>query len=90
MISNSCGSVASAPAQVTFVTGACCLPTGTCTQDLQYPCLALEGTFSGPGTLCATSCGNACYPNCDASTINPTLNVNDFTCFLNKFAAGCP
>lgn len=29
-----------------------------------------------------------CYANCDASTISPTLTVNDFLCFLNKFAAG--
>jgi hypothetical protein len=29
-----------------------------------------------------------CYANCDGSTIAPTLNVNDFTCFLNRFAAG--
>ncbi len=26
--------------------------------------------------------------NCDGSTAAPVLNVNDFTCFLNKFAAG--
>ncbi len=88
VISNSCGSIASDPALVTFVTGACCLPSGTCTQDFQYTCLAAGGTFSGPGTLCATSCGNACYANCDGSTIAPTLNVNDFTCFLNNYAAG--
>ena len=30
-----------------------------------------------------------CYPNCDLSTATPILNVNDFQCFLNKFAAGC-
>jgi hypothetical protein len=29
-----------------------------------------------------------CYANCDASTIAPILNVNDFTCFLNRYAAG--
>lgn len=29
-----------------------------------------------------------CPANCDGSTIAPVLNVNDFTCFLNKFAAG--
>jgi hypothetical protein len=29
-----------------------------------------------------------CYANCDASTVPPTLNVNDFQCFLNAFAAG--
>ena len=28
-----------------------------------------------------------CYANCDASTQTPILNVNDFNCFLNKFAA---
>ena len=31
-----------------------------------------------------------CYANCDASTLSPVLNVNDFTCFLNKFAAVDP
>ncbi len=30
----------------------------------------------------------ACYANCDSSTIAPVLNVNDFSCFLNLFAAG--
>jgi lysophospholipase L1-like esterase len=29
-----------------------------------------------------------CYANCDASTSPPILNVNDFACFLNRFAAG--
>ncbi|MFN0133113.1 MAG: GC-type dockerin domain-anchored protein, partial [Phycisphaerales bacterium] len=29
-----------------------------------------------------------CYANCDASVTPPVLNVNDFTCFLNKYAAG--
>ena len=29
-----------------------------------------------------------CYVNCDGSTTSPILNVNDFTCFLNKYAAG--
>jgi hypothetical protein len=31
-----------------------------------------------------------CYANCDASTTPPVLNVLDFACFLNKFAAGDP
>ena len=31
-----------------------------------------------------------CYANCDASTTAPVLNVLDFSCFLNKFAAGDP
>jgi hypothetical protein len=29
----------------------------------------------------------ACYANCDASTIPPVLNVNDFVCFQSRFAA---
>jgi probable HAF family extracellular repeat protein len=29
-----------------------------------------------------------CYANCDLSTAPPTLNVADFTCFLQKYAAG--
>jgi uncharacterized membrane protein len=29
-----------------------------------------------------------CYANCDASTTVPVLNVGDFTCYLQHFAAG--
>jgi len=32
----------------------------------------------------------SCYPNCDKGDTFPALNVNDFICFLNKFAAGDP
>ncbi|MFN0133067.1 MAG: hypothetical protein ACKVW3_11160 [Phycisphaerales bacterium] len=31
-----------------------------------------------------------CPANCDESTTPPILNVNDFSCSLNRFAAGCP
>jgi hypothetical protein len=34
--------------------------------------------------------GAACYANCDHSTTPPVLNVADFTCFLQKFAAADP
>jgi len=30
---------------------------------------------------------DTCYANCDRSTVPPVLNVTDFVCFLNKFAA---
>jgi hypothetical protein len=33
---------------------------------------------------------SSCYANCDNSSIVPVLNVQDFSCFLNAFAAGCP
>jgi hypothetical protein len=32
--------------------------------------------------------GGPCYANCDGSTTAPTLNVNDYVCFLNKYSAG--
>jgi hypothetical protein len=31
-----------------------------------------------------------CYANCDGSTASPILNVQDFTCFLQRFAAAAP
>jgi hypothetical protein len=31
-----------------------------------------------------------CYANCDNSTAQPILNVNDFVCFQQRFAAGDP
>jgi hypothetical protein len=27
-----------------------------------------------------------CYPNCDGSTVQPILNVDDFSCFINEYA----
>jgi hypothetical protein len=40
--------------------------------------------------LAAKGAGHAeCYPNCDSAGI-PFLNVQDFSCFLTKFAAGDP
>lgn len=29
----------------------------------------------------------ACYANCDGSTAEPILNMDDFTCFINQYAA---
>jgi hypothetical protein len=40
--------------------------------------------------LIAISCTASCYANCDGSTTAPILNVQDFSCFLNAFAAGEP
>ena len=47
-------------------------------------------TFGNGGltTLLQLPVANTCYANCDGSTTPPILNVLDFTCFLNKFAAG--
>jgi hypothetical protein len=49
---------------------------------------ALTSQFPGLLTgIVYVSTGSTCYPNCDNSTAPPTLNANDFQCFLNKFAA---
>jgi choice-of-anchor B domain-containing protein len=39
-------------------------------------------------TIVSPTAPVACYANCDGSTISPILNVADFSCFLNAFAAG--
>jgi probable HAF family extracellular repeat protein len=44
------------------------------------------GTTTGSRAVILTPTG--CYANCDASTTAPVLNVADFTCFLQRFAAG--
>jgi hypothetical protein len=44
-----------------------------------------EASFSINGTQIG---GGGCYANCDASTLAPCLNVNDFLCFNNLYAAG--
>jgi uncharacterized membrane protein len=48
------------------------------------------GTNAGPerGWIVHLSGGTTCYPNCDGSTQAPVLNVQDFTCFLQRYAAG--
>jgi hypothetical protein len=51
------------------------------------------GSFSSAGGV---SSGNvarlvgcsSCYANCDGSIVPPVLNVNDFICFQQRFAAG--
>jgi hypothetical protein len=53
-----------------------CVPTPV-NQDLFFDVL---------GT--APSTGPVCYANCDNSTVQPCLNVGDFSCFLNSFASG--
>ena len=54
--------------------------------------------FAGGGFLTSGSIVNArvarwacpCYANCDGSVEPPILNINDFQCFLNRFAAADP
>ncbi|MBL9032620.1 MAG: immunoglobulin domain-containing protein [Phycisphaerae bacterium] len=52
-----------------------------------YRCLINNLCGNANSTVVTLTIGETCYPNCDGSTVAPILNVNDFTCFLNKFAA---
>jgi hypothetical protein len=56
------------------------------------PALHVGGGFTSAGGLDSFSvarwgCLAVCYANCDGSTTAPILNVEDFTCFINEFAA---
>jgi hypothetical protein len=52
----------------------------------------IVGTGTPPGggdpTVWMATIPAFCYANCDGSGTAPALNVGDFTCFLQKFAAG--
>ncbi len=50
---------------------------------------AAGGFYTLASGFWSTFVPDPCYVNCDASTSPPILNINDFNCFLNKFAAGC-
>jgi len=82
-----CGGAAyaSTPAAAqTLVTVAPCPGVGT----YQIRCIvssACGSVISSEATYTAR-----CYANCDCTTTAPVLNVSDFVCFLNKYAAGDP
>lgn len=60
-------------------------------QDQDGELYVLASTVLGPsGTGGQVIKIVACYANCDSSTTAPVLNVDDFTCFLNRFAARDP
>jgi hypothetical protein len=56
-------------------------------QDYVIRVAGFQGA-AGNFVLTVTPPGGSCYANCDASTTSPVLNVADFTCFLQRFAAG--
>jgi hypothetical protein len=48
-----------------------------------------QNSSAGADRAFAIAAGQAqCYANCDGSTTAPVLNVQDFTCFLQRYAAG--
>jgi trimeric autotransporter adhesin len=48
------------------------------------------GATQGLATPYLARLAPACYANCDCSATQPLANVADFTCFLQKYAAGDP
>jgi hypothetical protein len=49
--------------------------------------LTLEGNLTAWDNIIFQTV-TSCYANCDNSTTPPILNVEDFSCFINQFAAG--
>lgn len=64
VISNSCGSVASEPATVSFVTGACCFFGFCVPMNYESECLAIAGEWGGAGSVCGPNdeCPSAVCP----------------------------
>lgn len=52
--------------------------------NMSGPTYSVAGGFINPASSPPPP---GCYANCDGSTFSPVLNVNDFTCFVNAFAA---
>ena len=79
-------------------------PSGSIISGAQTPTLTISNTTAQDAgaysCLVSNSCGSlasaaanlgvVCYSNCDGSATPPILNINDFTCFLNRYAAGDP
>jgi len=84
------GPLPSSGVQALSFLGPATAPGGANSTD--YALTSGAAMFESNGHATFTVAGGAapCYPNCDGSTIAPVLNVLDFNCFLNRFAAGCP
>jgi hypothetical protein len=64
------------------------IPKGTCNSGDILSCTITPNDGHVDGTPITLQLAFGCYANCDASSVSPRLNANDFQCFLNKFAAG--
>jgi parallel beta-helix repeat protein len=81
-----CGGQASATAPTVASTQIILTP---CPGILTYQIRALVTSPCGPSPSNPATY-TICYANCDCSAIPPLLNVGDFTCFLQRFAAADP
>jgi hypothetical protein len=70
--------------------------TGAAPYDLAYSLIAWDGrtivghAWTEEESLFIATIPALCSVNCNGSTTTPVLNVNDFICFQEKFAAGDP
>jgi hypothetical protein len=53
-----------------------------------YDCIITAPCGSVTSEAAELTIEAACYANCDGSTMSPVLNIDDFTCFINRFADG--
>jgi endonuclease/exonuclease/phosphatase family metal-dependent hydrolase len=70
-------------------------PAAAATQIAITPCAGVNSysvrcvvSNAGGSTPSNAAAYTVCYANCDCSAVAPVLNVGDFTCFLQKYAAG--
>ncbi len=79
LVTNACGSAASASALLTFCYANCDCSSGTpALSAADFSCFLTRFRAGDP------------YANCDGSTGTPSLTAADFSCFLSAFRAGCP
>jgi hypothetical protein len=78
------GPISGATTDTLIISPASGIHSGNYDAVVANSCLALTSFF--PTYVEVRS--STCYPNCDESTTPPILNVLDFTCFLQRFAAG--
>jgi hypothetical protein len=68
------------------------LGTSTLGYGADFSAAWVSTSSPNPGNFAVTqlmySATGGCYANCDGSTVEPVLNVEDFTCFVNEFAQG--
>jgi hypothetical protein len=56
--------------------------------DGDYDCIVNGPCGQRISQVATLTIGSACYANCDGSTTQPILTVNDFICFQARFASG--
>jgi len=66
------------------------IPSVTMQDEGTYDVLVIGTCGNAFSNAAVLTVGTACYANCDGSNIPPILNVSDFICFQQKFAAGDP